>query len=96
MAISGEHPFPGVPPKQKQDQGPSQKDMEDANAGRLAPGGIERFIHKVAKSPATKVGLITGTIAAGGYEAYQNVPAIHQAVDSAYHNLLQTLGAETV
>ncbi len=87
MAISGEHPFPGVPPKQKQDQGPSQKDIEDANAGRLAPGGIEKFIHKVAKSPTIRVVGATGAIAAGGYEAYQNVPAIHQAVDDTINKI---------
>lgn len=93
MAISGERPipYPGVPPKKGKDHGPSQKDIDAANAGQLAPKGAERFIQRLARSWAIRLGLV----ASASYGAYQ-VPAIQRAVDSVYHDTLQKLGLEAV
>ena len=91
MAISGERPMPvpGVPPRREKDHGPSQADIDAANAGQLAPKGVEKAIHRFARSKAVKLGLVGGA-AVGAYQ----VPAIQRAVDSIYHDTLQKLGLE--
>ena len=93
MAISGERPmpYPGVPPKRGKDHGPSQKDIDAANAGQLAPKGAEKFLYRLTRNWAVRLGLVAGA----GYGAYQ-VPAIQRAVDSIYHDTLQKLGLEAV
>lgn len=97
MAISGERPlpYPGVPPKKGKDHGPSQKDVDAANAGQLAPNAVERFIQRLGKSRTVRVGAVAGTAGVGVY-AYATNPDFHQTIDSAYHNLLQILGREAV
>lgn len=97
MAISGERPvpYPGVPPKRKKDHGPSQTDIDAANAGQLAPNAVERFIQRLGRSRTAKIGLAAGTAGVGIY-AYATNPNFQQTIDSAYHNLLQILGREAV
>lgn len=84
-------PYPGVPPKRGKDHGPSQADIDAANAGQLAPKGAEKFLQRLARNWAVRLGLIAGV----GYGAYQ-VPTIQRAVDSVYHDTLQKLGLEAV
>ena len=63
---------------------PSKEEARKANAGEYA--GNTRVVKKVGGNKALKIFGAVGTIGAGigAYEAYQNVPAVHRAVDSAF------------
>lgn len=61
---------------------PTPEEVKAANTGAYA--GSTRTVERVGKNRVLKAVLRGGVVVAGGSIAYQEVPAVHRAVDSAF------------
>ncbi len=61
---------------------PTQQESKDANAGEYA--GDTKIVETVGRNRLLKAALVGGVAVAGGAIAYQTIPAVHEAVDSAF------------
>ncbi len=85
MAV--EHPQGRIP----RPIGPTPQEVQEVNRRR----GKKSMVSRLAGSTSAKLAAAI-VILGGGYEAYHDVPAIHEELDSLYNKTLQQLGIETV